>query len=151
MTVADLKVGDVAYVLSGRQNSFFEARVTHRDETGVQVYLGAKYEHQWYYNNGLADAEADEKDGVPRATLVTVDDPRIEILKLRKAFKAHHKAVQDATNEFRRDPTFDNSQALLQAALNWSDFAATHDPYAIRAESIQEYQDLVSAANNKES
>lgn len=145
MEISELKVGHTAYVLSGRQNSFFEAEVSDRDETGVQVWVHSKHEHQWYYNNGLADAEADEKDGAPRSILVPVDDWRIEVLKVRKEFKAHAKRMQDATNEFRKDPSFDNSQSLLRTVLAWTDFAAFHDSSAIRAESIQEYLDLTNS------
>lgn len=142
MEISDLEVGNVAYVLSGRQNSFFNATVLERDETGVRVYVHAKREEQWYYNNGTADAEPDEKDGAPRATLVPADDWRVKILQTRRTFKEHHKNVQDMVNQFRKEPTVENGFELDEVVSAWRAYAALSNPHAIRADSIQEYLDL---------
>jgi hypothetical protein len=143
-SIAELKVGDVAYVLSGRQNSFFPVEVTKRDEGGVEVYLQAKREHQWYYTDGRADAEAIDDDGLPRATLVPVDDWRLGVLKQRKDYKKLHQLFQTAITVFYRDPTPENMTTMFDSLMSWRDFVRRANPLAIRSESIPEYLELRS-------
>lgn len=145
MEISELEVGNVAYVLSGRQNSFFNVTVMERDETGVRVYVHAKREEQWYYNNGTADAEPDDGYGPPRAVLVTPDDWRIKILATRKKFKILHEAVLAAANTFRKDPSIKNGDDLQTTVNNWRIHAETADQNALRAESIPEYLTLVNS------
>lgn len=135
MTLVDLKIGDRAYVLNGRQNNLFSVVVSDRDGNAVQVYIESKDDHQWFWDdNGEADAiEGD-------AELVSADDWRVAVLNTRKIFKNHHVAVQKAQTEFRKDPTTARANVLMNVTEHWTLFTKTADPFAIRAESIEEYK-----------
>lgn len=142
--ISDLQRDDIAYVLNGHQNNLFSALVTRVDDDGVEVYIEAKNDTQWFYKaTGHADAEPlSGEETAPRATLVHPADPRVRILNARKIFKNHHVLVQDAASAFRKDPSADNASALQSAVERWTFFSKVADPFAIRAESIEEYKRL---------
>lgn len=143
MRIHSLRKGDIAYVLSGRQNSFFPVVVLGTDANGIEVLNEAKQERQWFYFDGRADAEdSGDPEGIPRATLVVPEDWRIAALNARKLFKRHQTTVQDAAAMFGRDPSPENAATLKRVTKSWLDFAAFTDPVAIRARSIQEYREM---------
>ncbi len=141
MEISDFKEGDLAYVLNGRQNNALRAKVTKVDDEGIEVYVEAKQETQWYWKTtGTADVEPEEDEVNPRAILVTPEDWRVGIITQRKLFKEHTARAQKAATAFSRDPSKENAATLLDVNRAWTSFAQNADPFAIRAESIEDYK-----------
>lgn len=132
MTFNDAKAGDELFVLNGRQNSVFEAKVVHVGEF-IVVQIPEKGTEAFVF-----DVETGEAlEG--KACLVTSDDWRVQVILARKAHALHRETMMALVADFYHEPTDAVSTAIAAELDKWRAFVKTADRHALVTRSIHEY------------
>lgn len=150
--LADLKPGDMAFVLNGRQNSIFDAQVLEVTMDVITVWNQPKMDRQRFSRiTGEAIApEGMEMNPNALPTLVVPDDWRVKVLNSRRRFAQMHDIARHKMSEFADHPNENTSLALIQYVQSFVSLGLSMDPLALQAASIQEYINLRNRAESPE-